>query len=102
MGSEAVESLGILTLGPDSGDLEMWIGEARYQYGPSGVSFGQISRTSFEEAVDLVWDTASAVASPVKGYSDVVKAYVASLAYVKENPAPLWALQQPSLTNDSK
>jgi hypothetical protein len=101
-GSDAVESLSLEALGPGSGDLEMWIGEARFQYGPGGISFGQISRTKgFEEAVDLVWDTASAVASPVKGYVDVVEAYSASLAYAKANPAPSWALQQPPLANEA-
>lgn len=101
-GSDAVESLSLEALGPGSGDLEMWIGEAHFQYGTDGVSFGQISRTkSFEEAVDLVWDTASAVASPAKGYDDVVEAYSASLAYAKTNPAPSWALQLPSLTNEA-
>lgn len=101
-GSDAVESLSLEALGPGSGNLEVWIGEARFQYGPGGVSFGQISRTKgFEEAVDLVWDTASAVASSVKGYGDVVEAYSASLAYAKANPAPSWALQLPSLTNEA-
>lgn len=101
-GSDAVESLSLEALGPGSGDLEMWIGEARFQYGPEGVNFGQISRTKgFEEAVDLVWDTASAVASPVKGYGDVVEAYSASLAYAKAIPAPSWALQSPPLTNEA-
>jgi hypothetical protein len=101
-GCDAVESLGLEALGPGSGDLEMWIGEAHFQYGPGGVSFGQISRTKgFEEAVDLVWDTASAVASSVKGYGDVVEAYSASLAYAKVTPAPSWALQSPSLTNEA-
>ena len=101
-GSDAVESLSLHEVGPGSGDYEMWIGEARYQYGPRQVSFGQISRSrSFEEAIDLVWDTASAVVKPVTGYADVTDAYIASLVYAKANPAPLWALQTPSLSNEA-
>src|SRR5438105_4367816 len=42
--SDAVESLNLESSGRESGDLEMWIGEARHQYGPGDVSFGQISR----------------------------------------------------------
>ncbi|NUA26317.1 hypothetical protein [Cupriavidus basilensis] len=101
-GSDAVESLSLDKVGPGSGDYEMWIGEARYQYGPGEVSFGQISRArGFEEAVDLIWDTASAVVKPETGYADVTDAYNASLAYAKANPAPQWAMQTPSLSNEA-
>lgn len=101
-GSDVVESLSLHEVGPGSGDYEMWIGEARYQYGPGQVSFGQISRSrSFEEAIDLVWDTASAVVKPVTGYAEVTDAYIASLVYAKANPAPQWALQTPSLSNEA-
>lgn len=101
-GSDAVESLSLAALGPGSGDLELWIGEARYQYGPGGVNFGQVSRSAgFETAVDLVWDTASAVAQPAKGYADIVEAYAASLAYAKAVQAPPWAMQAQPLTNEA-
>ena len=101
-GSEAVETLRLHPLGPGSGDVELWVGETRFRYGPGAVNLGQVSRTKgFEEAVDLVWDTASAVAPKVAGCADVIEGYAASLAYLKSNPAPLWAMQATPLTNDA-
>ena len=100
--SDNVETLSLSPPGPGSGDFELWMGEARYQYGPGAVSLGQISRSkSFEEAVDLVWDTASAVAPKADGHGDVVEGYIASLAYAGKNPAPAWAMQTPPLANDA-
>ncbi|MEF8716985.1 MAG: hypothetical protein V5B44_04285 [Candidatus Accumulibacter necessarius] len=102
LSSDAVESFTLNALGPDSSDLEMWIGEARYQHGPIVVSLGQVSRTKgFEAAIDLVWDTASAVAQQSNGYEDVVEGYAASIAFAKAQPAPLWALQGQPLTNEA-
>jgi len=61
--SDAVETLSLKRPGPGSPDLELWLGEARHHYGPSAVSLVEVSRNhSFADAVDLAWDTASAVA----------------------------------------
>jgi hypothetical protein len=100
--SDNVETLSLAPPGPGSGDFELWLGEARYQYGPGAVSLGEISRNkSFEEAVDLLWDTASAVAPAAGRHNDVVEGYLASLAYASKNPAPAWAMQTPPLGNDA-
>lgn len=98
--SDAVETLNMKAVGSGSADQEMWLGEARYQYGPGAVSLGQMSRDGhFAEAIDLVWDTASAVAPNGTGYGDVIEGYMASLAYAKDHPAPKWALADPPLSN---
>lgn len=98
--SNTVETLSLKKPGPGSADLELWMGEAHHQYGPGAVSLGEVSRKrSFEEAIDLAWDTASAVAPKGSGYDDVVEGYLASLAYAKDHPAPQWALASPSLSN---
>ncbi len=94
--SEQVEALSIGHGGPGSADYELWIGEARFQYGPSQVNFGQLSRNAgFETAVDAVWDTAAAATQPEQGYANVLDAYQASMAYARATPAPPWALQAP-------
>ena len=99
--SDDIESLSLQAPGPGSADFELWIGEARYQHGPGPVSLGEVARNKgLEVAVDLVWDTASAVAPKGDGYGDVIEGYAASLAYAKANPAPKWAFEVPPLSND--
>lgn len=99
--SNAVETLSLKPPGPGSAELELWLGEARHQYGPGAVSLSEVSRErGFEEAVDLIWDTASAVAPKGAGYGDVIEGYIASLAYAKVHPAPAWALARPALGNN--
>lgn len=100
-GSDNVEALTLGSLGAGSADSEIWLSEARYQYGAQGVNLGELSKTKgFATAVDLVWDTASAVVRPEKGYVDIVEGYAASLAYAKKNPVPAWAFQEPFLSNE--
>ncbi|AEL07779.1 hypothetical protein [Xanthomonas campestris] len=99
--ADIVETLSLKPPGPGSADLELWLGEARHQYGPGAVSLGGVSRDrGFEEAVDLAWDTASAVAPGGAAYGDVIEGYLASLAYVKDHPAPAWAMTNSALSNN--
>lgn len=99
--SDVVETLSVKPPGPGSADLELWLGEVRHQHGPGAVSLGELSReVNFAEAVDLVWDTASAVAPRGAGYCDVVEGYLASLNYAEAHPAPLWAMANPALGNE--
>lgn len=104
--SDTVETLSIKPQGSDSADrlnsadLQLWLGEARHQYGPGAVSLGEVSRDrSFEEAVDLAWDTASVVAPTGTGDGDVIEGYLASIAYANDHLAPAWALSNPALDN---
>jgi hypothetical protein len=84
-----------------SEDFELCIEEARFQYGPGAVSFGQVSRNKgFLKAVDLVWDVASAVMSSDSSHDDLIEGYSASLRYARGNPAPPWAMQAQSLSNE--
>ncbi|MBK5204703.1 MAG: hypothetical protein JJD98_04625 [Polaromonas sp.] len=100
-GSDKVEALTLGPLGVGSADFELWLGEAHYQYGSQGVNFGELSkRRNFETAIDLIWDTASAVVRPDKGDADIVEGYAASLAYAKAHPVPTWAFQEPALSNE--
>jgi hypothetical protein len=99
-GSDEVEMLALGAPGAVADRPEVWLEEARFQYGAQGVSLGQLSRAKgFETAVDLVWDTASAVLRADQGYDELLDGYAASMAYVKDNPVPAWAFQEPSLPN---
>lgn len=99
-GSEEVEALALGSPGGGSDNPEVWLGEARFQYGAQGVNLGQLSKTKgFATAVDLVWDTASAVLRPDQGYGELVEGYMASIAYAGDHPVPAWAFQEPSLSN---
>lgn len=97
--SDAVETLSLDSQADSKRATELWLGEARFQYGPQ-VSFGAVSREhGFEAAVDLIWDTASAVLTSQDALQDVRDEYLASLEYARVSPAPLWALQAQPLSN---
>jgi len=99
-GSDDVEALALGGPGDAVANSEIWIGEARFQYGPQGVNLGRLSKTKgFGTAIDLVWDTASAILQPGQGYLQVVDGYAASIAYAEKNPVPTWAFQEPPLSN---
>ena len=100
-GSDKVEALALGGLGIGSADAEMWLGEARFQHGTQGFNLAELSKAKgFATAVDIVWDTASAVVRPEKGYVDIVEGYTASLAYAKKHPVPAWAFQEPFMSNE--
>jgi len=97
--SEAVETLSLDAQADGRRATELWLGEARFQYGPE-VSFGAVSREhGFEAAVDLVWDTASAVLTSQGDLQQVRDEYLASLEYARAHPAPAWAFQAQPLSN---
>ncbi|WP_423174504.1 hypothetical protein [Stenotrophomonas maltophilia] len=100
-GGDDAEALALGSPGANANSSEVWLGEARFQYGEQGVSLGQLSKAKgFATAVDLVWDTASAVFKPDQGYSDLLEGYLASIAYAAAHPVPAWAFQEPSLPNE--
>jgi hypothetical protein len=91
-GSDPVEVLSP-TSRRASEDFELCIEEARFQYGPGAVSFGQISRNKgLLKAVNLLWDVASAVMSSASSHDDLIEGYSAPLGYARENLAPFWAM----------
>lgn len=99
-GSDEVEALALGSPGAATINPEIWLGEARFQYGAQGVNLGHLSKTKgFSTAVDLVWDTASAVLEPDQGCGDILDRYVASMAYSAKHPVPAWAFQEPPLSN---
>lgn len=99
-GSDRVEALSLGAVGAGNPTTEIWLGEARLQYGMQGVNLAQISKTkSFATAVDLVWDTASAVLRSEQGYQEFLEGYAASMAYAVAHPVPTWAFQEPFLSN---
>lgn len=99
-GSDAVEALALGTPSAGTNNPEVWLGEARFQYGTEGVSLGRLSKTEgFAAAVDLVWDTASAVLRPDQGYGALLEGYAASMAYAGDHPVPAWAFQEPFVSN---
>lgn len=100
-GSEDVEALAIRAPGVVTTNPDIWLSEARFQYGAHGVNFGHLSKTKgFAVAVDLVWDTASAVLRPDQsGYGNLLEGYAASMAYAAKVPVPPWAFQEPPLSN---
>lgn len=85
-------------------EADLWLQELRHQAGATQVNFGDLSKdkyekgTSFSEAVDAVWDIASALRPPEEA-EEISDYYIASLAYAEKHPNPAWALQTPSLTN---
>ncbi|SDC39698.1 hypothetical protein SAMN05192589_102101 [Paracidovorax valerianellae] len=98
---DGVETLSVSPSGQNTAGLNLWLGEARHHYGPGAVSLSDVSRDrGFAEAVDLAWDTASAVATSEPAYRDMLEGYLASLAYLEANRAPTWALAEPALTNE--
>lgn len=99
--SDHVEALALGALGSGIATPEVWLSEARYQYGEQGVSLAQLSQTKgFATAVDLIWDTASAVLRTDQTYSDIIEGYLASTTYALAHPVPPWAFQE-SLTNEA-
>lgn len=101
-GSDDVEALALGGAGGVVANSEIWLGEARFQYGRDGVNLGRLSKTKgFATAVDLVWDTASAIQQSSQGYREVLDGYVASVAYAEKHPVPAWAFQEPSLSNQA-
>lgn len=95
-----VETLSVSGTGTETLDYELWLGEARFQNGFGEVNFGQVSlQKGFEEAVDLLWDTAASVVSSEAEHEEIIGLYNASLAYAKSHPSPKWATQTPSLSN---
>lgn len=91
----------VVALGSDKAALELWLGEVRLQRGSDRVHLGDVSRRdSFVAALDLVWDIAS-VAAPDDRVQEIAEYYEASLKYAETNPAPEWALANPSLDNEA-
>lgn len=100
LGSEQVEELKLLPEVASQDNPEVWLAEARFQYGEQGVNLGHVSKTKgFTTAIDLVWDTAAAVLCPEQGYSELLESYMASITYASDHPVPAWAFQQPPLSN---
>lgn len=98
--TDKIEAFGLGPQGGAEDSMTIWQGEARYQYGPEGVSLGQLSRDKgFATAVDLFWDTASSVFQTDQGYEELLDGYLASIQYAAEHPVPAWAFQQPPLSN---
>lgn len=99
--SDDVEALALGAPGAAVASPELWLSEARFQYGTQGVNIGHLSKAKgFAAAVDLVWDTASAVLGPDQGgYDRLLQAYAASMAYAAQVPVPHWAFQNPPLSN---
>lgn len=90
-----------VALGTNNANLELWLGEVRFQRGTETVSLGELSRREgFVTAIDLFWDTAS-VAAPNDRARDIAKYYEASLKYAEADPVPAWAFATPSLDNDA-
>ncbi len=100
-GSDDVEALAVGGAAATTANPDIWLSEARFQYGAQGVNLGHLSKTrGFAVAVDLVWDTASAVLRPDQGrYADLLEGYEASLAYASKVPVPAWAFQEPAMSN---
>lgn len=91
----------VVALGANNANLELWLGEVRFQRSSETVSLGEVSRREgLVAAIDLLWDTAS-VATPSDRVQEIAKYYEASLKYAEADPAPTWALGTPSLDNDA-
>ncbi|WP_421295552.1 esterase/lipase family protein [Aeromonas sp. 604534] len=89
----------IVALGTNDANLNLWLGEVRFQQGSNTVNLGEVSRKDgFVAAIDLFWDTAS-VATPSNRVHEIAKCYEASLKYAETNPAPTWAMSTPPLDN---
>lgn len=99
-GSDEVEALALGSPSTTTNNPEIWLSEARFQYGMQGVNLGHLSKTkNFATAIDLVWDTASAVLRPDQGYDEILEGYAASMAYAAKHPVPDWAFQKSPLSN---
>ncbi|HGW5375680.1 TPA: lipase family alpha/beta hydrolase [Pseudomonas aeruginosa] len=97
---QASDDVVALGTGNDA-NLELWLGEVRFQQGSETVRLGEVSRRDgFVAAIDLFWDTAS-VAAPNVRAQEIAKYYEASLKYAEADPAPAWALASPSLDNNA-
>ncbi|ATP90977.1 hypothetical protein VI35_12930 [Aeromonas caviae] len=89
----------VVALGTNDANLNLWLGEVRFQQGSNTVNLGEVSRKDgFVAAIDLFWDTAS-IATPSDRVHEIAKCYEASLKYAETDPAPAWALSTPSLDN---
>lgn len=92
----------ILALGTSKAEMELWLQEVRVQTGTNVVNLGDLSRArGFAQAVDLVWDTASAAPNASQNLAKISAAYEASQRYLEVYPAPQWAMQFPPLSNDA-
>ncbi|MCE9685822.1 hypothetical protein LZP73_06270 [Shewanella sp. AS16] len=100
-GSEDVErlALGILSGGAENSDV--WLAEARFQYGEQGVNLRELSKSKdFNTAVDLVWDTAASLMGAGQECAELLESYLASMAYADDYPVPTWVFQSEYLPNE--
>ncbi|MFB9982627.1 hypothetical protein ACFSQQ_15905 [Mesorhizobium kowhaii] len=96
-GGGGVEALAV---GQANAEIDLRLQEAREQAGTDMVNLGDLSRAKgFAEAVDLVWDTASATSNSSQNVERIAAAYEASQRYLQSNPAPAWAMKTPPLSN---
>lgn len=89
-----------LGFGQANTELNLRLQEAREEGGTDVVNLGDLSREKgFAEAVDLVWDTASAAPNSSQNLEKIAAAYEASQRYLHLYPAPPWAMKTPPLSN---
>lgn len=87
-----------LAIGSDQTELDLWLGEIRFQAKMDEVIFGEIARLSgFSAAVELIWDTAAAT-NP-DDIEKIITYDEASQKYIESKPSLTWALSKPSLSN---
>lgn len=91
----------VVALGPSDSEKTLWFGEVLYQLGSDAVNLAAVTNElGFEAAVDLVWDTASAVFPMGTRDAVIAEFYEASLAYVHADSFPKWTRQNPLPSNE--
>jgi len=86
----------------EASERDDWQEEVFRRYENSSTTFWELARErGFAEVIDLVWDTAAAVAETEEEHKKIAKLFNASRAYAAGNPTPSWAINSPPLTNEA-